>query len=283
MKRVLIPVDFTEKTNNTVNYAIHLASVMEFEIELLYIVAIFPNETSYTTPGEVRAMPNVSFEMEKQRKDAAEVSFEKLLEGLKKKHKKLPAISTIVRIGMESEMIELELKENDYDMLMLTGTDEKGFFAYLSSDNFKLIRNVDCPVLLIPPESDYRPPKNIVYGTDYNEEDIKTLKRLVPVAKPFGATINGIHIHDDQDFRKRIKEKGFEELIKEKTGYNDTNIYSVSGEDTEQSLMQFCEETDADLLVLLKENKNFFQQIFRKSTTKKISRKTRIPVLIYHE
>jgi len=48
-------------------------------------------------------------------------------------------------------------------------------------------------------------------------------------------------------------------------------------------LNDFALENNADLIVLLKKNKNYLEKLFGSSFTKNVIRKTKIPVLIFKE
>ena len=76
------------------------------------------------------------------------------------------------------------------------------------------------------------------------------------------------------------------EMLQSKTSYKQLivkAVYQSKHDDLIQLLNDFALNNRADLLVMLKENKSFFERIFKSSHTKEILKTTQLPVLVYHE
>jgi nucleotide-binding universal stress UspA family protein len=56
-----------------------------------------------------------------------------------------------------------------------------------------------------------------------------------------------------------------------------------SNNDTAELLNDYALLIKADLIVVLKENKSFFERIFKSDPAKKIIKKSMLPVLVFHE
>jgi nucleotide-binding universal stress UspA family protein len=57
----------------------------------------------------------------------------------------------------------------------------------------------------------------------------------------------------------------------------------VKNQDITEILNKEAAEINADLIVVLQENKNFLERIFEGSFTKELINQTQIPVLVFHE
>jgi nucleotide-binding universal stress UspA family protein len=93
-----------------------------------------------------------------------------------------------------------------------------------------------------------------------------------------------LHISNDDEFEKKLKSEGFAEVLSEKTGYNKVSVKMIAdgdGKDAAESLMNKAEKAKADLIVVLKENRNFFERIFKSSFTADLIKKVQLPVLVY--
>ena len=130
----------------------------------------------------------------------------------------------------------------------------------------------------------YRPFKKILYATDYNEADITTLKRLVALTKEFSPEITALHITDSKDFEEKTMQKGFKDIVAQETNYDKIHVKTEKeSKSTEEKINDIAIKIKADLIVLLKENKGFIEKIFTSSSTKKVIKKAKLPVLVYHE
>jgi nucleotide-binding universal stress UspA family protein len=136
----------------------------------------------------------------------------------------------------------------------------------------------------LPNQVLFKPFKHIIYATNYNKADIPVLKKLSAFAKLFNAEITALHVTDSLDFEEKVKNMGFKNILKEKTNYpiNVQVLVEQKNEDTSAIINSFAKSANADIIVMLKQNKSFFERVFKGSATKKLINKTNLPVLIYH-
>jgi nucleotide-binding universal stress UspA family protein len=170
-------------------------------------------------------------------------------------------------------------------MVMLQGQSEQSFWMQ-NSTIMDVVRDVPCPVWIIPPDARYQPMKKIDYATDYNEEDISILKRLIELTKPFDPDILAMHISDDDKFEIKLKSEGFAEILNKKTGSNKITVTMIAdkdGKDAVEILVSEAEKEKANLIVVLKENRNFFESLFKSSFTADLIKKVQLPVLVFHK
>jgi nucleotide-binding universal stress UspA family protein len=76
---------------------------------------------------------------------------------------------------------------------------------------------------------------------------------------------------------------GFQELLRRKIDFVPIQILEEQAKNVSKGIKQFSKKYHADLIVLLKEDKNFLQSIFGHSTTKAMLKDIDIPILIYQE
>lgn len=155
----------------------------------------------------------------------------------------------------------------------------KGSFAK------ELIRNVRCPVWLIPKDTEYQPFHHIIYATDYHNEDISTLKKLIDLTHLVSPQITALHITENADFDLRTKNAGFQKMLEAKTDYNKILVKTLvenDGDDITGLINKYAASYTSDLIVLLKENQHFLERLFKPSTTEKMIKEAKQPFLIYH-
>lgn len=188
-------------------------------------------------------------------------------------------------IGNVVTVVDELVSSNKVDMVILEGQEDDGFWMQTSS-NMDVVRTVPCPVWIIPKGAIYRPFFEIVYATDYKEEDVINLKKLIDFFPQLMPNITALHITDSVDFEDQVKKAGFVEMLQSKTSYKQLTVKAVyQSEDDEliPLLNDLAVKNNADLLVILKENKSFFERIFKSSHTKELLKTTQLPVLVFHE
>jgi nucleotide-binding universal stress UspA family protein len=280
MKTLAFLIDEIDKIKELIRFAALFANDINASVHILHVQ--YPH--IYGTHGYMSAA--VAPDPEQLQKIADEVNekVNEIVKELKTKTDGLPSIVFKSEIGTASAIIKEKVENNEYDMVMLQGYNEQSFWLQ-NSVIMDVVRNVDCPVYIIPPDAKYQPLNKIIYATDHNEEDIATLKRLIALAKPFNPEILALHVSNDDEFDKKLKSKGFAEILGEKTGYNKITVKMIAdkdGKDAVESLVCEAEKEKANLIVVLKENRNFFERIFKSSFTTNLIKKVQLPVLVFH-
>jgi hypothetical protein len=190
-----------------------------------------------------------------------------------------------VEIGTAVKVIDKLVSDINAGMVILEGQENDGFWMQTSS-NMDIIKSVECPVFIIPKGATYQPFSEIVYATDYKAEDITNLKKLIGFFPHLKPTITALHITDSVDFEDQVKKAGFVEMLQSKTSYKKLTVKAVYQSKHDKLiplLNDLAVNNNADLLVMLKENKSFFERIFKTSHTKEILKTTQLPVLVFHE
>ena len=182
------------------------------------------------------------------------------------------------------DLVENELKE-DNDLMLLVSNHQS--YAELSGGLVKypnIVEHVKCPVFVIPKSTSVVGFKNVVYATDYNPEDITSLKHLSKFLKQSEhAKITVLHNEKDVDFDEKMRWKGFSEIIKEEVDFDNFDFTLETCKDFMKGIEEYSATHKADLLVLMHEKKGFFEQVFSSSEVKNVLTHFDKPVLVYHE
>ncbi len=181
-------------------------------------------------------------------------------------------------------LVEEELKK-DKDLMLLISNHQS--YSELSNGLIRypnIIEHVKCPVFVIPENATHIQPKNVVYATDYNPEDISSLKHLSKFLRNAEhANITVLHNEKKLDFDERIRWKGFKETVKEEVDFDNFDFTLEKRKDFLKGIEEYSSKHDTDLLVLMHEKKGFFDQIFSSSDVKNVLTNFDKPVLVYHE
>ena len=147
-----------------------------------------------------------------------------------------------------------------------------------------LIEHVKCPVLVIPDQTSDFEARSVMYATDYHPEDVESLTHLFTLLdKDENVKFTVLHNQKEADFEDHTKWTGFKEVINDESGIENIEFRLTEKDETLEAIEEFVEEENPDLLVVLKEKKGFFKQIFSSSETKGVLTHLNKPVLVYHE
>jgi nucleotide-binding universal stress UspA family protein len=266
------------KAKNFVDYVASLAQDLHRKVLLMYI-----QEPYDYTIGQPPAR-NYEFSLQVQKQNAEEGK--KLLAEYVRDFARESSIEVIfeykAEIGFPVSLIDDYVVKNNTGMLILEGQEQKTLWNGPTS-NSDIVRQVNCPVWIIPFGASYKGFKEIVYVTDYKEEDVTVLKSLIRLTSVYSPSVTALHITDNEDFEERIKEVGFTETLQEKTGYNKLSVKSIlenKHENVAELINDFAVGIKAELVVVFKENRTFFERILKADSTRKIIKETQLPVLV---
>lgn len=152
----------------------------------------------------------------------------------------------------------------------------------MGSTTKHLIEKAPCPILAIPSDANYMPIKTIVYGTDFENEDIYAIRKLAEMAKQFDAEIKVIHITTVKDLARANQMEGFKNLLQQKVEYERIEFVHLVSENIFDSLRNYLRDVDADLAVLLeRKKKGIFKKLFHLDLVKKMETYGNIPLLSF--
>jgi nucleotide-binding universal stress UspA family protein len=280
MKTLLAIVNEPGDSKEFVQYVLNMAADLQTNVNLIHVQD--PANYAFGTPGMTG---DASLQIQVTRQNLAMNAMKILDRYVKAFAPENVSVKISTEMGIAKLIIEKLLSENKINMVILEGGESDGFWTR-NSTHMDIIRNVKCPVWVVPKQSAYRALREILYATDYREEDLATLKKLIALTHHFSPRITAIHITENLDFDVRIQKAGFQEMLQTKTSYDQVSVKSLveetGVEDIGQLVNNYASLVEANLIVVLKENRHFFDRLFNSSATKKIVQQAKIPVLVYH-
>ncbi len=144
LKRILVPIDFSQPSKNALRYATSFAKHFRAELLLVYVVepAVYPGDLSFGQIG----IPHIEKEMRERGK--------KELERLVKEHVAGQVASRAkIRTGKPFLEIIGMAKEEDVDLIIIATHGHTGVeHIIFGSTAEKVVRKAPCPVLVVRSE-----------------------------------------------------------------------------------------------------------------------------------
>lgn len=286
--KIILSTDFTDENKVLLPYAIDFLKDAGGEIIIFhaYMDNVFVGSNCY--PGNMDTdnyfTTELLIELEK---NSQKIMKEKtdylvnLIEELGSDHIKVRPV--LVSGDPEEELIELSKKENPD--LILIGTRGKGGKRFLEGSLVKsVMTKCDVPMLFIPEGYNWRESKEVVYATDFSENDIITIDRIFSILKPYKPHIHVIHFVEDSEIQSEAaKMEKLEQAFLEKEFDGEIHFQLVHTTNAPQALKIFCERNDISLSSFIAYRKGFFDFIFRDKINKDDFLNLNIPMLTFKE
>lgn len=285
MENIVIYTQFLEKHENVLTYGIQLAKHLQKKVRLVHVVDTRNMDfyKGFSDPDGTLASAS-SYELMEERKKDADRFFRDLQSEYKDQFNLVSDIELRIEIG-NTEMILAEEARNEQTYMFLLPHGIEGEVRYLINDNSYYIEEARCPVMIVPEEAEFKEIKKIIYATDYQEQDIESIKRLGNLAEHFQAGVTALHVIDDEKkFEESLEDKGFRSLLESEMKYKALDFASIEGNDDIASvIVRYTESNHGDIIALLKENRGFWEKLFHRSVSKRVINESKIPVIVFNE
>ena len=276
MKNILVPVDFSDISKNALKFATHVAQASESKIILFHVIQ--PLLIASDTGNYVYPHTEDGKEYEKNT-----IYLERLIDYVNMHN--VNAEKIIHKGNFIEEEIANLIEENEIDMIIIGSrvTNEAETF-FFGANSVKIFEKVKCPVLIIPPKTQYRGIMKMMYAIDFHNGDLKELKKAIQFAKIFNAEVIITHINTNPT--KFEEEEDNLEWVKgidtENISYEKISSWLVHNKNITVGLEKAAIDLNADILCMAIDEKNLFEKIFTKSYAREIAYTLRIPLMVMH-
>lgn len=266
IQKILVPTDFSPNAQNALEYAIQIANYFGINITLLHTYKM------YSSAGMLVSVESF-MERDSEEMMAEEKSkFQNKLENgarLKTKVVKGEVISSIKNIA----------HKESFDFVVMGTQGASGLKeVFLGSVTNALIKRSKTAILAIPTNYKFQDIKNIVLAVDEqalsNQEVLLPLKKI---ATGFDAEIKVFHhvMNGEIDIDPKIS-----------NALGDVNHsfhYDLNNKGLNESIHHFVEESNADMLCMIRRKRGFWQNLLHNSATSEEAFHSKIPLLILQE
>ena len=277
MKTILYATDCTERSVNALRYAHSLSAILEASLVVLHVYDIPPILATTTRPVQ-----QIKRYAHRERLDILKAYCAKYLGN--ELDKKNVRIQVIENVSIADGILE-KSKELLPDMVILGTKDEHTRRGLFAGDIAKaLIEKVPCPLLAIPNNVPNDKIEDIVYATDFEEDDIFALKKIAKIAKPYNAMIRVIHITTKNEYKGEEQMEWFKEMLRQKVNYGNMTFDIIFSVNVYEELNAYLNNVGADLLAMLERgNQGFLRKLFHKDLVKKMESHITIPLLSFNK
>jgi len=288
VRRILVPVDFSNHSLKACRLAITMAKQMKAEVTLLHV---FYNPAIDVAPNNDHAAYQLKLsELLHQIEIVSRENMEMVVSDLKAWCKKtrisnVKIVPAFANGRAVLEILEYSLRYNPSLIIMGTrglSKDKKGGFGKVTYD---ILHQAKYPVLAVPDDSveSIRDIKRILYATDFDLFDFSALNRLIAMTSVFATKIHCVHVSIGT--KKSWEQAKFQQLHRHLAEqYRDQNITfsHLIGDDLLNSLETYIRDHHIDAIALITHKKEFPSKFFEQSSTRKIFSRIRKPLLVFH-
>lgn len=288
MKKILLPIDFSEQTEATIDYGLEIVRQFGGEIRLLhcyldYIALTGSNfDFSYETEGFL------NYEMLNSIRESSKQNIIKLQESLEQKIRDEGRTDISVHYTLSGGIAEeeiLNIAETYHPDLILMGSRGKGGKAMLSGSVVaQIVKDSLFPIIIVPEQGAFKATKRFLFATKFSTEDLQSILSLIELSQPVGGELFCVHVDIDGDRETDlIRMAELQDALKYIPDNITMHFEVIDSRNIIDGIEEFVRHHEITLICLVNHKRSLWQRLFEEDTTRKFLYKTKTPLIIFPE
>lgn len=288
MKKILVPVDFSEYCTASIMSAIMLARKADAEIRLLHVFDdpfVDHDMREINLDNEVtKHTEELIHKMETDARSKMQTTESDVYRFMQEQGISIP-VTTEIRRGFAVDEI-VDASRTWMAQLIIMGARghsrlEKMVFGTVTKG---VINQAKCAVLALPVNYQWRDPYEVVYATDFNDYDPVAISKVLNLLHAFHINLHITHFNTDKNEEADHEQMGKLAMTLQED-HKDGNIsYEIVDSKVLLSAMeQYTESKNIDLIALTTRKMSTLQKVFTKSATINLLYHANRPLLVFHE
>ncbi|MBY0481124.1 MAG: universal stress protein [Chitinophagaceae bacterium] len=276
MKTILVPTDFSSTARNAAKYALALANQIAADRIVLY--------NAYQAPVSVDPMvPTVQLlDMDLMKKSSEEGLAEFKAELAKEPFGNIE-MDTFSEYNVLTGGINELCKAVGADFIVMGITGGGAVTETLIGSNaVSVSQHSIIPVVIVPPDANFVPIKNVVLACDFKQVlETTPIKLLTQLLENTGAKLHVLHVNSSSE---KAIDVSFENMVLDGLlkGLH-PEYHFVENESFTVGINQFADDNKMDLIITMPKKHGFFDSIFKKSHTKRLAFHSHLPLMVMHD
>lgn len=276
MKKIIVPVDFSEYSENALQTAAFLAKKSDAEVLVVHMLEL---SNAVLSRSESYLQQEMLFYLQMSEKKLAEFLEKEYLSGIK--------VTPIIKhFKIFSEIDQLARNEGA-DLIVMGSKGASGLKEmFIGSNTEKVIRYAHVPVLVIKEEPIIKHIDKVLFACDFSDDDAKPYVEAKEFLKKFNADMELVYVSTPTSKFKSTKEleermKRFFNQANESYDESVHKVKIISDYSVEKGVFYYADKINSDALVVATHGRKGIAHFFEGSISEDIANHSKLPVLSF--
>ena len=272
MKKILVPTDFSIEAENALKVAAQIAKKHNSEIYLLHMLEIPVQQTDAVSAHS--EIPEVLFFMKMAHQKFEQIMNRDYLEGI--------TVHEIVKPNGSFNDISNMCKEYDITLITMGSHGASGLKEiFVGSNAEKAVRHSEVPVLVIKNNHDHFSINNIVFASDFKNDNKETYHQATAFANAFNANIHLLLVNTPNNFKTTQKATESINNFTSDHNFEDFTLNIYNDDTVEKGILNFSKHIDADLIGISTHGRQGIAHFFNGSISEDLVNHAKRPVITF--
>lgn len=288
IRRILVPVDFSEFSKNACVYALRLARKYDADIKILHVFyAPIADLVPITDAYSIQVDMDINL---RELEDQARHNLVEFVGQIREAAEQMGYGDLKISYTLKEGIVEDEIASTARSFkpgIIVLGTKGKGEKQsdIIGSVVNRVLDKTRIPVLAIPQTTrleNFNEVKNIVYATEFDDTDYVAIRRLISIVSAFDVKIYCVHVSKNaEDKWDKARMDNLREYFVQVHSNIGVECSFIKGDNPVANLEAFCELNKIDLLAMSSKKRSLLQRLFNPGITKKLIHSGNIPLLLF--
>lgn len=275
MKKIIVPIDFSEHSEYALRTAAKLAKKYDSEVLALHML-------------EMSDVLLTKSDSEQQQKA---IFFLKLVEKkfktfLNKAYLEDVKVTPIVKHFKVFSEVNDAAKENDADLIVMGSHGASGVKEFfVGSNTERVVRNADIPVLVVKDDIANIDFGTVVFATDFDEENVRPYLNASKMFDVLGTKLKLLYVNlPNEHFKSSVEiEKRIAEFLLTADGNLDriNDVAYQADYSVEQGVINYSNKVGADLIAIPTHGRKGISHFFTGSIGEDLANHSSLPVITF--
>jgi len=277
MKKILVPIDFSDCSRLAVDFASNLARKVNGEIYLLYVLETEEPDTGLGSSGSwagAEAVSTVPYMIGRLRRVKTEMENFISENGLNTAN-----IHDSAEVGVPYIKINEAAEKYNAEVIIMGTHGVSGMQKVLiGSVAEKVVQHANIPVLTIKERKTVNP-TNIIFASDFTEEADNIFEKVRDFAAIYNAKIHLLNVADRDDENKNEKQHSLLRTFAIRHNAEDFPYHIFPAAKKEEGILLYSKEINADLIAIGTHGRSGLARFFNGSISVELVNHSFCPVL----
>lgn len=276
MKKILVPVDFSEFSQNALEVAAQIAKKFDADLILLHMLGL---SEAILTKNEAQEFMEAQYYMKLAKKRFNDFLKHPFLKGVK--------VFEIVQNYKDFYEINNIVKEKDIDLVVMGSHGASGLSGlFVGSNTEKVVRNCSAPVLVIKKRRKDFEIKKAVFASDFGVEHKQVFIKAMKFFRLLNVEVHKVYINRPNQYFKSTEEINaqialFMSVAHHGEASDKENVKILNDYSIEEGIYNYAETINADIIALPTQGRKGLAHFFKGSVGEDIANRADLPVITF--
>jgi len=276
MKRILIPIDFSEYSEYALEVAAKIAKKFKANLTVVHMLGL---SEAVFAKDETQEFMEAQYYMKLAKK-----RFDKFLD--KPYLKEIEIFQTVQNYKNFNEINNI-VREQAIDLVVMGSHGASGFSSlFVGSNTEKVVRTCDVPVLIIKKRRPNFELNEAVFACDFKVENVRAYNKAIQIFRMFDAKVHLVYVNlPSPNFKSTSEAKEEIELFLSVAHHGDTSrkekVVLLNDYSIEEGIYNYAQSVKADTIAIPTHGRQGLAHFFRGSIGEDIANHANLPVITF--